>query len=129
MSRASGTDRASRSSFGTTSVSPRAHRSQRLIEAGTLAFGAADAVVDVDAIRRNDERVKRLALGGEVLLASRASGVSNQCFIHQEACCGRSPRSIGERPKAVRHLRRDHQVPFEAAMNDTRMKFGGVKSH
>ena len=86
MSRASGTDRASRSSFGTTSVSPRAYRSHRLIKAGTLAFGAAEAVVDVDAIRRNAERVKRLALGSEVLLASRASGVSNQCFIH--------PRSV-----------------------------------
>jgi hypothetical protein len=53
-----------------------------LIEAGTLAFGAADAVIDVDTIRRHAERVERLALGFEVLLVSRASGVSNQCFIH-----------------------------------------------
>jgi hypothetical protein len=30
-----------------------------LIEAGTLALRAADALVDVDAIRLNAERVKR----------------------------------------------------------------------
>ena len=60
----------------------RAYRCQCLIEAGTLAFGAADAVVDVDTIRRNAERVKRLALGGEVSLISRASCVSNQGFMH-----------------------------------------------
>lgn len=35
----------------------RTHRSQRLIEAGTFALCAADAMVDVDAIRRNAERV------------------------------------------------------------------------
>ena len=60
----------------------RAYRSQRLIEAGTLALGAANAVVDVDEVRRHADTVKRLALRGEVLLVSRASGVPNQCFIH-----------------------------------------------
>ena len=59
-------------------------------------FGAADAVVDVDAIRRNAERVERLALGGEVLLVSRASGASNQCFIH--------PRTVPH-PVALIHRR------------------------
>ena len=106
MSRASGTDRASRSSFGTTSVSPARTAAQCLIEAGALAFGAADAVVDVDAIRRNAERVKRLALSREVLLVSRASGVSNQCFIHPRTVPRPVAMIIGERPKAARHVRR-----------------------
>jgi hypothetical protein len=58
------------------------YRCHCLIEAGALALGAADAMVDVDAILRHAERVKRLALGCEVLLVSRASGISNQRFIH-----------------------------------------------
>jgi P2-related tail formation protein len=54
----------------------RTHRRQCLIEAGTLSFGAADAVIDEDTIRRNAERVKCLTLSSEILLVSRASGVS-----------------------------------------------------
>ena len=60
----------------------RAQRSQSLVEAGTLALRTADAVIDVDAIRRNAERNEGLALGDEVLLVGRASGVSSSCFIH-----------------------------------------------
>lgn len=67
MSRASGTDRASRSSFGTTSVSPARTAAKALIQSWPLALGTADSVVDVDAIRSNAEREERLALSGEVL--------------------------------------------------------------
>ena len=54
-----------------------AYCGEGLVEAGALAFGAADAVVDVDAIRRNAESEERLALSGEVLLIRGASCVSD----------------------------------------------------
>jgi len=45
----------------------RSYSGQRLIQPGPFALGAADTVVDVDAIRRNPERQQRLRLGREVL--------------------------------------------------------------
>jgi hypothetical protein len=45
----------------------RSYSGQCLIQPGPFAFGAADTVVDVDAIRRNAKRKQRLALGREVL--------------------------------------------------------------
>jgi hypothetical protein len=57
MSRASGSDRASRPSFVTTSVSPAAG-GQREPETGAVPVGAGKAVVDVDAIIADTERGK-----------------------------------------------------------------------
>jgi hypothetical protein len=41
-------------------------RRERLAKPGTIALGAGQALVDVDAIRGDTERVERVALGGEV---------------------------------------------------------------
>ena len=67
MSRASGSERARRSSLVTTSVSPCAARGQGLSQARAVAVGAGEAVVDVDALGVHAERREGVALGGEVL--------------------------------------------------------------
>jgi hypothetical protein len=68
MSRASGSDRASRSSLVTTNVSPARQACQCQCQTGPIAVGAGQAVVDVDAIITDTERVQSVALDGEILL-------------------------------------------------------------
>ena len=50
IARASGTERARRSSLLTTSVSPLAYRRQCLAQARTLTVGAAQSVIDIDPL-------------------------------------------------------------------------------
>jgi hypothetical protein len=68
MSRASGTERASRSSLLTTKGVAGPAGSQRLTQPGAGPVGTGQPVVDVDPFRVHAERGERLALGGEVLL-------------------------------------------------------------
>ncbi len=70
IARASGTDRASRSSLVTTSVAGAA-RSECLAQPRALAVGPGQPVVDVDPPEIDTERGERGALGSEVLLVGR----------------------------------------------------------
>jgi len=81
MSRASGTDRVSRSSFGTMSVSPR-RTAQSLIEFGACAMGTGQAVIHVDAIRGAPQFHERPLLGGQILSVGRAPHIANQGLGH-----------------------------------------------
>lgn len=81
MPRASGTERASRSSFGTTRVSPARTAAEGLIEAGPVAVGAGEFMVEVDAILGHTETEQDLAPGGEVLFVEAAPRVTDQ------GCC------------------------------------------
>jgi hypothetical protein len=56
MSRASGSDRASRSSFVTTSVSSARQAASASREAGAVPVGAGEAVVDIDAVVTDAQR-------------------------------------------------------------------------
>jgi len=47
------------------------------VQAGALAVGAGEAVVDVDALSRHAERLQTVALGGEVLLVGGNAGVAD----------------------------------------------------
>jgi hypothetical protein len=78
MSRASGTDRASRSSSGTTRVSPARTACEGLVEAGPAAVGAGQSLVQVDPVGGDAESGEGLALGGEVLGVGGAAGVADQ---------------------------------------------------
>jgi hypothetical protein len=68
-----------------------------LVEAGTGAVGAGEAVVQVDAFLRDAELAEPVALGGEVLVVGGAAGVTDQGLGH-----GRertfSPRQSGFSP-------------------------------
>lgn len=75
MSRASGSDRASRSSLVTTRVSPNGRQS--FAQAGAAAVGTGEAMVDVDVLLIDAECDQGVALRGEVLLVGRSSGVSD----------------------------------------------------
>jgi hypothetical protein len=68
MSRASGSDRASRSNLVTTSgvAGPAGRQSQP--EAGPVPVGAGQAMVDIDAVITDTQRLQTVALGGEILL-------------------------------------------------------------
>ena len=71
IARAWGTERASRSSLGvlgTTSVSHRGDRGQRLLQTGATTVAARHAVIEIDAVIADPELVECEALGGEVLL-------------------------------------------------------------
>ena len=68
MSRASGSDRASRSSFVTTSVSPLRHAASGLAQPRTIAIGPGQAVIDIGALDGYAERRQRIALRREVLI-------------------------------------------------------------
>ena len=94
MDRASGTDRASRSSFGTTSVSP-ARAAARAWSIPGRAIGPAQSMVGLDALRRDAERLQRGALGREVLLVGRAAGVADQKRRHSHECAFEAPSSKG----------------------------------
>jgi hypothetical protein len=69
--------RASRSSLVTTRVSPGPAGGQGLAQAGPRPVGAADAVVDVDAVGLHTEGGEGLALGGEVLPVGGDPGVAD----------------------------------------------------
>lgn len=70
MSRASGSERASRSSLVPTSVSP-APGGERFTQAGSVAMGPRAAVVDVDGLGGQLERRQRVGLRGEVVHVGR----------------------------------------------------------
>jgi hypothetical protein len=74
ISRASGTERAWRPSFGTTSVSPA--RTAASAWARAVAVGSGQAVVGVDPVIRHVQLKRDLALRGEVLLVQTASRVA-----------------------------------------------------
>ena len=63
-----------RSSLVTTRVSPA--RSECFAQAGSVAVGAGEAVVDVDAFDVDSEFGEPVALRGEVLFLGRHAGVS-----------------------------------------------------
>ena len=74
MKRASGTERASRSSLGTTRVSPCANSGKRLVEAGPGPVGTGQAVVGVDAF------------GGDAELFEAAFWAARSCLsVEQRA--------------------------------------------
>src|ERR1700722_14586996 len=107
MWRASGTERASRSSLGTTRGSPERTaarawarpggggrgpgRALGVVQAGAGATGAGQALVEVDPVVRDAERGQGLALGGEVLQDGGAPGVADE-FAHPGSVSF-SPRS------------------------------------
>jgi hypothetical protein len=68
MSRASGSDRASRSNLVTTKGVTSPTSSQRQPQTGSIAVAAGQTVVDVDAIITDTKRMQAVALGGEILL-------------------------------------------------------------
>ena len=57
--------------------------SEGLAQAGSIAVGAGQPVVDIDAFRVNAERDKRVALRGEVLIDGRHPGVADLEFGHR----------------------------------------------
>ncbi len=67
MSRASGRERARRSSLEPTRVSPARAGGQRLAKIRSGAGGAGQAVVDVDPVGVDTEPFQAIALDGEVL--------------------------------------------------------------
>jgi hypothetical protein len=67
IARASGTDRASRSSLGTTSVSPW-RTAARLAAGRAAAVAAGHPVIEVDPVVADPELAQRVTLGGEFLL-------------------------------------------------------------
>ncbi len=54
---------------------------QRLVQAGSRAAGAGEALVEVDPVVRDAERGQDLVLGGEVLQDGGAPGVADE-FTH-----------------------------------------------
>jgi hypothetical protein len=81
IARASDTDRASRSSMGHEGVA-FTDGGDGLVEAGTGAVGAGEAVVQVDAFLREPELAEPVALGGDVLVVGGAAGVTDQGLGH-----------------------------------------------
>src|SRR6266705_6606155 len=86
IARASGTERASRSSLGTTRVSPSRTAARAWSRPGTGAVGAGEAVVEVDPLLGNAEFGQPLLLGGEVLFVGGAAGVADQGLGHGRGC-------------------------------------------
>src|SRR3954447_16376305 len=78
IARASGSERASRSSLVTTKVSPSPTSGQRLPQPGALAVGASQTVVDVKPSRIDPQSEEPLALDGQVLGVGRHSRVADQ---------------------------------------------------
>jgi hypothetical protein len=73
-----------------------------LAQAGALSVGAADAVVDVDAVRLDAQRGEGLPLGGEVLPVGGDPGVADLDRGHGGSITG-CPTFIGHlRGRAVR---------------------------
>jgi hypothetical protein len=83
ISRASGTDRASLSSFGTTKVA-LAHCGEGLIQARAGSIRPGQTAIHVDSICRNAERHQGALLSSEVLLVRGAACVADQRVGHAE---------------------------------------------
>ena len=81
IARASGKDRASRSSLVTTKVSP-ARQAASASRSPGLPVGAGQAVVDVDPLDLDTEAEQGVALSGQVLLIGGASGVPHKQRAH-----------------------------------------------
>ena len=77
MARASGTERASRSSFGTTRVSPRRTAASAWSSPGLARLSAGEAVIDVDPVCWRRRVGERRALGGEVLFVGGAARIAD----------------------------------------------------
>jgi hypothetical protein len=88
MSRASGTDRARRSSLGTTRVSPGWTAARAWSSPGRLRVGADEAVVEVDPLGVDAELQEGLVLGGEVLFVGGAAGVADPDSGHDRQAYG-----------------------------------------
>lgn len=73
MSRASGSDLASRSSLVTTNVSPARQAARALPQSGARTVGAGQSVVDIDALGGDAETGERVTLSSEVLLVGMRS--------------------------------------------------------
>jgi hypothetical protein len=56
---------------------PGAACGERLVQSGAFAVGACQAVVDVDALRGDAERLQAVALRGELLLVGGDAGVAD----------------------------------------------------
>jgi hypothetical protein len=83
MSRASGSERASRSSLVTTSVSPSRQAASASRKPGRSRLIPVNPWSDVDAVGAHTESRQRLALRGHVLLVGRHSGVHDQGRRHE----------------------------------------------
>src|SRR3954453_14636868 len=81
MARASGTERARRSSLGTTSVSPVRTAASAWSRPGRARFAPVSP-----ALGRDPKLFKSGPLGGEVLLISGAAGVADQGCGHGDKC-------------------------------------------
>ena len=82
MSRASGTDLAMRSSFGTIQGVVFAHCGHGLIQAGAGAVGAGQTLIHVHAVRRDTELSECLSLRRQVLLVRGTPRVADQGCCH-----------------------------------------------
>lgn len=65
-----------------------ADRGEGLIQAGALAMGSGQTVVEVDPLGGHTELAQPVALGGEVLLVGRAAGVADKNPGHVRDCNG-----------------------------------------
>src|ERR1035438_1103774 len=96
MWRASGTERASRSSLGTTGVSPVRTAARAWSRSG--AAGSGEALVEVDPVVRDAERGQGLALGdefahpGSVSFAPRSPDYGRTGLIRQRSRRRRGPQ-------------------------------------
>jgi hypothetical protein len=127
IARASGSDRASRSSLVTTSSSPARHAASACRSPRRSRRGAGEAVVDVDALGLNAARPEGVALGGEVLRIGEDAGVVDLQSRHDPKYVpfvGRSPAHITEPP--LRHTRR--RVAGEVAAQRDGCAGGGSAS-
>ena len=93
MSRASGTERASRSSFGHDEGVAGAHRRQCLVQAGAGAVGAGEAVVEVDPVLGDAEFAQPLPLCGEVLRVGGATRIPDK-----DSAAGHDPTVTDSHP-------------------------------
>ena len=85
MSRASGNDRASRSSFVTTNVSPAAAGGQGEPQPGPIPVPAGQAVVNVDAVIADAEGGEAVVLRVQILLFSGHPRVAHHKLVHRPA--------------------------------------------
>src|SRR5258708_29052675 len=93
IARASGTDRASRSSFRDDEGVAAADGGEFLVEPGAVAVGAGESVVEVDAPLGDAEVAEAVALGREGLVVGGAAGVADQRAGHPENVTD-SPRAL-----------------------------------
>src|SRR5258707_11623762 len=84
IARASGTDRASRSSFRDDEGVAAADGGEFLVEPGAVAVGAGESVVEADAPLGDAQVPEADALGREGLVVGGAAGVGAQRAGHPE---------------------------------------------